>query len=78
MTVMLATVDTTGAISGTLFIAVDETREEQVVDSPWSKDLTAEEIEDGDWDAILAAAGWTVTTGWDDHGGYSTAEVERA
>lgn len=78
MTTMLATVDTTGAISGTPFIAVDETRDEQVVDSPWSKDLTAEEIEDGEWDAILTAAGWTVTGDWEDHDGYWTAEVEEA
>lgn len=78
VTTLLATVDTTGAFNGSKFIAVDECRDEQVLANFWSKDLTAAEVEDGEWDAILAAAGWTVTTGWADHDGYWTAEVKRA
>jgi hypothetical protein len=81
MTTLLATVDTTGAINGSKFIAVDEIGpttgdDTGVVASPWSRNLTADEIEDGEWDAILAEAGWTVTGDWEDHGGYRTAEVE--
>lgn len=59
-------------------ISVDEIRDEQVVDTPFTFDVPADEIETADWDDILAAAGWTVTTAWIDHGGYWCAHVQRA
>lgn len=49
-----------------------------VIASPWARDMTPAEADSREWDAILAAAGWTVASGWDDHGGYWTATVERA
>lgn len=84
MITYLATVDT-GVIAGdtTWRIAVDECNtvtsdgERGVVDTPWARDLTAAEIEDRDWDALLAGAGWTVTGDWAAHDGYWTADVTR-
>nr|MDT0658013.1 type II toxin-antitoxin system Phd/YefM family antitoxin [Micromonospora sp. DSM 115978] len=74
--VMLATVATAGSITDQHRISVDETRDGLVISTPFVRELTTEDIESGEWDVILADAGWTVTTGWDDHGGYWTAEVE--
>lgn len=78
MTTMLATVATAGTITDQNKISVDETRDGIVIATPFTRELTTEQIEDGEWDAILAEAGWTVTTGWDDHDGFWTAQVERA
>lgn len=79
----LATVSTAGTITQHAGIGVDEIGpttgdDTGVIASPWSRDLTADEIEEGEWDAILAAAGWTVVSDWQDHGGYWTATVERS
>lgn len=74
---MLATVtETRDATGGT--IGVDECRDGSVIASPWTRDMTPDEAESREWDAILADAGWTVTGKWEDHDGYWTAEVERA
>lgn len=59
-------------------IGVDECRDGAVIATPWTRDLTAGEAESREWDAILAAAGWQVTGGWDDHDGYWSAEVKPA
>lgn len=78
VTTLLATVSTAGAITDHAVISVDETRDGQIIASPWSRDLTEDEINSGEWNAILAAAGWTVTSTWDDHDGYWTATVREA
>jgi prevent-host-death family protein len=74
---MLATVATAGTITDKHFISVDETRDGSVVATPFSRELTQDEIEYPEWGGILADAGWIVITGWDDHDGYWTAEVRR-
>lgn len=75
---LLATVATAGSITDQNKISVDETRDGIVIATPFVKALGGEEIDSGDWNAMLAEVGWTVTTGWDDHDGFWTAEVERS
>lgn len=77
-TTYLATVSTAGTINDRDAIGVDQCSDGEVIATPWTRDLTPAEMDDRDWDALLAAAGWTVTSGWADHGGYWTATVERA
>lgn len=71
-TVALAVTDTDGDR-----LAVDEVRDENILATPFTVDIPGDEIEDADWDAILAEAGWTVTSAWIDHDGYWCAHVQR-
>lgn len=77
-TVLLATVATAGSITDRHQISVDETRGGTVIGTPFARDLTQDEVDAGEWNAMLASAGWTVTSEWVDHSGYWTADVERA
>lgn len=74
----LATVATAGTITDHNRISVDDTRDGLVVGTPFGRKLSDQEILAGDWGTILAEAGFTVTTGWDDHDGFWTAEVAEA